>query len=225
MSRSFELPVRIGRMLEIPKRSTALYGGNDGEVICRRRRRRRPLERPGVPWVAARSSSLDVRPQQIDDKNPDSERLEEHANRHNKIPHIPTTAGLIGVDSSRHAQESGDVHEVKRQVESNQEEPEMKLTQSFAVHLPRHLRKPVVEGTEDREHDRTYDHVVKVRDHEVGGTELPIERRSTQHDSRETSDQELEEKGNTEQHRCLELNPPSPHRGQPVEDLNSGGDR
>src|ERR1700720_3086653 len=134
MSRSFELPVRIGWMLEIPKRATALDRWNDGEVICRRWRRYRPLERPGVPWVAARSSSLEVRPQQIGDKNHDTQRLEEDANRHNEIPHIPATAGLIGVDSPRHAQQAGNVHEVKRQVESDQEEPEMKLTQSFAVH-------------------------------------------------------------------------------------------
>src|SRR5260370_28561061 len=119
MSRSFKLPVRIGRMLEIPKRATALDRWNGGEVICRRRRRRRPLERPGVPWVAARRSSLEVRPQQIGDKNHDTQCLKKDANRHNEIPHIPATAWLIGVNSSRHAQESGDGHKVKRQVESD----------------------------------------------------------------------------------------------------------
>src|SRR6267378_6353593 len=102
MSRSFELPVRIGRMLEIPKRATALDRWYDGEVICGRRRRRRPFERPGVPWVAARGSSLEIRPQQIGDKNHDAQCLEEDANGNDEIPHIPAAAGLIGVDSSRH---------------------------------------------------------------------------------------------------------------------------
>src|SRR6266481_2710740 len=99
MSHSFEFSVRIGRMLEIPKRATALDRWYDGEVMCGRRRRRRPLERPGVPWVAARSSSLEVRPQQIGDKNHDSQCLEEDPNRHNEIPQIPAAAGFIGVDS------------------------------------------------------------------------------------------------------------------------------
>ena len=81
-------------MLEIPKRATALDRWNNGEVICRRRRRCRPFERPGVPWVAACTSSLEVRPQQIGDKSHDSQRLKEHANRYNEIPQIPTTAGL-----------------------------------------------------------------------------------------------------------------------------------
>src|SRR2546422_7900400 len=150
MSRSFVLPVRIGRMLEIPEWATALDGWNDGEVIRRRRRRCRPLKGPGVPRVAARSLALEVCPHEIRHENHDTQRLKENADGYDEIPHVPSAAGLIGIDSSRHAQQAGNVHEIKRQVESDQEEPEMQLTQSLAVHLPRHLRKPVVEGAKDR---------------------------------------------------------------------------
>ena len=52
-------------------------------------------------------------------------RLKDDADRHNEIPDIPAAAGLIGVDSSRHAQQPGDVHEIECQVKADQEQPEV----------------------------------------------------------------------------------------------------
>src|SRR5579864_3030546 len=64
---------------------------------------------------------------------------------------------------------------------------------------------------------------MKMCDHKIGAAELPVERRCAQHDSRKASDQELEQKGSAEKHRSPELNLSTPHRPQPIEDLNSGG--
>src|SRR5262245_53820468 len=46
-------PVRVVWMLEIPERPAAPHHGQGREVVLGRRRRGAPLERPGVPGVAA----------------------------------------------------------------------------------------------------------------------------------------------------------------------------
>ena len=115
-------------MLEIPERATALDGWNDGEVICRRRRRCGPLEGPGVPRVAPRRSSSEVRPHEIRHENHDTQCLKENADGYDEIPHVPASAWFISVDSSRHTKQAGNVHEVKCQVEPDEEKPEMQLT-------------------------------------------------------------------------------------------------
>jgi len=55
-------------VLEIPKRATALDRWNDGEKLYAGGGEGVTLERPGIPWVAARGSSLEIRPQQVGTK-------------------------------------------------------------------------------------------------------------------------------------------------------------
>src|SRR4051812_43695963 len=99
MLRSFVLPIRILRMLEIPKWTTAFDCWDHGEVICRWRRGYGPLERPGVPRIAAHSFALEVRPHEIHHENHGAQCLKENADGHDEVPDIPTAAGLIGVDT------------------------------------------------------------------------------------------------------------------------------
>src|SRR3989442_14673671 len=98
----------------------------------------------------------------------------------------------------------------------------MQLTEGLAVHLPRHLWEPVVKGPEKSEEDAADDYVVKMRDHEIGTAQVPIERRRAVHDACETSDQELEKKSNADKHRRLYLNLAAPQGCKSVEDLNAG---
>ena len=99
----------------------------------------------------------------------------ERATRHEKIPHLPAAAGLVGVNAARHPEHTGNVHEVEGEVEADQEQPEMPFAQSFAQHAAGHLRIPVVEGGEEHEEDCTDQHVVKVSDDEIGAAKLPVE--------------------------------------------------
>src|SRR6266851_191345 len=117
------------------------------------------------------------------------------------------------------------MHEVEGQVEADYEKPEMQLTERLVVHLPRHLRGPVIKGPKKSEENAADNHIVKMRDHEIRISQVPSQRRDTQHDSSEAGRQELEEKGNAKKHRGLELNLSSPHGSQPVEDLDSSRDR
>src|SRR6202162_4111760 len=98
----------------------------------------------------------------------------------------------------------------------------MHLTERLAVHLPRHLREPVVKGPEKTEEDAADDYIVKMRNHEIRAPQVPVEGGRALHDPCETGDQELEKKSNAEQHRSLELNLSAPHGCQPVEDLDAG---
>src|SRR6267154_4362408 len=78
-------PVRIVRMLKIPKRAPALNRWNDGEVIGGRRRIRGPFESPRIPGIISGSFATVVGPEQVsqEDQNPGS--LEENADGYNEV--------------------------------------------------------------------------------------------------------------------------------------------
>src|SRR5215469_14882608 len=61
-SPSLIFPVGVFWMFQVPKRTPALYLRNGREVVFRRRRRRGPLERPGIPWIASGVLTPRVRP-------------------------------------------------------------------------------------------------------------------------------------------------------------------
>src|ERR1700734_1067833 len=113
---SFVLPVGIVGMLKIPERASALHRWNDGKVVCGRRRIGGPFESPGIPGIASGGFATVIRPEQVSDEDQNPGSLEENSDGHNEVPSVPTAAGLIGVDPSRHAQQSGDVHKVEGEV-------------------------------------------------------------------------------------------------------------
>src|SRR5262249_36423863 len=124
--------------------------------------------------------------------------LKDHPDGRQEIPHVPTAPWLVGIDSAGHAEYSGNMHRVKREVEPDDEKREVQPTQRLAVHLSRHLGKPIIKGAEKREQDAAHDDVVEMGHHKVGVSKLPVEGRRTQHDTSQTGDEELEKKTNTE---------------------------
>src|ERR1700675_554230 len=106
-------------MLKVPERAAALNYRDRGEVVGRRRRIRGPLERPGIPRITSSGFAPEIGPEQVsqEDQNPGS--LKENSNGHNEVPRVPTTPRFVGVDPSRHAQQSWDMHEVEGQVEAD----------------------------------------------------------------------------------------------------------
>ena len=140
-----------------------------------------------------------------------------------QVQSIPTTPGLVGVNSARHPEYSGNVHEVECQVEPDQEKPEVPLAERFVQHSSGDFWVPVIERGEEGKQNPADECVMKVRDDEIRQAKLPIEGRRGQHDAGETGNQELEEKPDAEQHRRLELNSPAPHGAEPIEDLDSRG--
>src|SRR6266404_408963 len=96
----------------------------------------------------------------------------------------------------------------------------MQVAKSFVQHPPRHLREPVVEGAKNAKKDSPDNDVMEMRDNEVRTCKLPIEGRRAKHDACEAGNQKLEQKRDTEEHRCFELDLSTPHRCQPVENLD-----
>src|ERR1700739_1125710 len=132
---SFVLRVRVVRMLNIPERAPTLDRWNVAVFIRRGRRIRGPFQSPRIPGVASGGFATVVRPEQVTQKHHKPGGLEENPDGYNEVPCVPTTARLIGIDSSRHSQQSWDVHEVEGQVEADQEKPEMQFAEPLAIHF------------------------------------------------------------------------------------------
>src|SRR5208283_166664 len=141
----------------------------------------------------------------IPDEHQRGNGLKENADGDNQIPDIPAATGLVGVNPARHAENSRHVHEVERQMEADDEQPELKLAEFLVVHSAGHFREPIIESAENRKENRAYDHVMEVRNHKVRAAELPVEWSGGKHDPGKSGNQELEDERNAEQHGRLEL--------------------
>ena len=89
-------------------------------------------------------------------------------------------------------EQSGDMHEIERQVKSDHEQPEVPFADRFIQHATGHLGEPIVKGAKDREEDSAHNHVVKVRDDKIGIAELPIERSDRERDAGQAAQSESE---------------------------------
>src|ERR1700758_478441 len=112
-------------MLSVPQRAATLNHGDRGEVVGRRRRIRRPLERPGIPWIASSGFAQEIGPEQVSQEDQNSCSLEENAYGHNEVPRVPTSPRFIGVNPSRHSQQAWNMHEVEGEMETDDEKQEM----------------------------------------------------------------------------------------------------
>src|ERR1700680_1479248 len=119
-------------MLEVPERTATLNNRNRCEVIGRRRGVRGPFEGPGVPRIASGGFAPEIGPDQVSQEDQNPGGLEENPDGHNEVPRVPTPPRFVGVNSSRHAQQSRNMHEVEGQMEADDEDPEMQLTERLA---------------------------------------------------------------------------------------------
>src|SRR6185437_11170997 len=187
-------------MLEVPKRPPALHFRNGREVVCGWRRRSRPFQGPRVPWIIPVRASSKVRPEQVEGEAQHRYGLEQDSDGHNHVPGFPPSVWFIGVDATRHPQNSRAVHEIKREMKADEKEPKMPFAEGLVEHPSGHFGKPVVEGAKDGKKDSTHDHVMEMCYHKIGATELPVEGRGSEHYSRQTGDEKLEQKAEAEQH-------------------------
>src|SRR6266699_4917644 len=185
--------VRVFRMLEIPQWTAAGDCWNRSEVVYGRRGAYGPFEIPCVPRIITGLRSFPIRNDKVGYKHQNGNALDKCADRDDQVHRVPTAAGLVGVDAAGHAEQTGNVHHVKRHMKTEHEEPEMQFAQGFAHHSSRHFRVPVIEGGEERKENSADDHVVKVRHNKVREAQLPSKRRGGEHDSGESGDQKLKQ--------------------------------
>src|SRR5262249_39749392 len=155
-------------------------------------------------WVVAGLCSFPVGNDKVIHKNQNRCRLNECPNADDQVECFPTRTGLVGVDASRHTQNSWDVHDIEGHVKADYKKPEMPFAVTLTKQSAGDFRVPVIEGGKQREQDSADDHVMKVSDYEVRETKLPIDRYAGLNNAGKTSDQELEQESDREQHRCFE---------------------
>src|SRR3979411_1106730 len=98
----------------------------------------------------------------------------------------------IGVNPTGHSAQAKKVHAKKSEIETNKEEPEVNLTESF-IHYPAgHFGDPVVEASEHRKYRATNQDIVKMGDDEISVMNLCIHGNAGQHYSGKTANKEHE---------------------------------
>src|SRR5438477_12183200 len=105
----------------------------------------------------------------------------------------------------------------KGQVKADDHEPERPFAETLRKHAAAHFGEPILQATDDCEDDRAYRHKVKMCDEEIAVLSLPIERHAGMTDSGQARDQELNEKGDAEQHRHVKSDAAADHGRRPVE--------
>src|SRR5215471_3472696 len=208
----FVLPIGIFRMFSIPQWTAADNDRNLSEVIVGWGRGGGPLQRPCIPRIISGGSPTEVRPNEVHGPASNPSNLEQHSSRNDQIPHLPSAIGFIGIDTAWHPEHAGDMHEVKRQMEADQEQPEVPLAQGLIPHPAGNFGVPVIKSSEDSKDKPAHKHIVEMGDNEVRVPELPIEWRGREHDARQPSDQKLEKEGDAKQHRDGYADLSAPHR-------------
>src|SRR5207302_11049452 len=100
----------------------------------------------------------------------------------------------VGVNTTGHAAQSQKMQREECDIEADEEEPEMPLSQCRVSHRSRHLRKPEIDTSEHRKKSAAKQHIVKVRDKTRGIGDVQIYEQGVQHESRQSTEEKNEEK-------------------------------
>ena len=149
--------------------------------------------------------------------------MDGHADCRYEVHHIPPTVALVGVNTAGHSEEAKEMLRQEGDMEADGEEAEVPETELIVRHLAKGFRIPVVDSCENCEQQPADQNVMEVGHDEIRVAELPGEWRHSQHDARETGDEELEEEANTKNERQLKAKFAAIHGGKPVEDFDARG--
>ena len=186
---------------------------------------RQPLQRRRAPGVVVRLLRAALAADQVDDEQQHPRRDDDRADRRQQVGHFQPQTRRIGVDAARHAQHARQVHREEGQVEAAEDEPEDPAAGTLRQRAPLPQRHPVVEGREHRQHHAADQHVMEMRDHEVGVMDLPVDRQQRQHHAGEPAQNEGHQETDQEPGRRRPPQAAAPQRPDPREDLQRPGDR
>src|SRR5690349_11861641 len=92
--------------LHVPQRIARGDGGDRREIVVRRRRRNRPLERRSTPGIISRDAAALHAPEEIPETSADAEDLEDHADGAQQVEELPTLTGIVAIDAAGHPVQS-----------------------------------------------------------------------------------------------------------------------
>src|SRR5437867_6745914 len=183
-------PLRILRVLLVPERVASMHNGYLLEIVVRRRRRDRPFQRAPIPRVMAGCLPASQAVDEIDYENENGSRDCEGPDRRKQVPEVPSLALRIGRDATGHAEKPGDVHRKERQVEADEHQPEMYLSQPIVQELAGQLRHPAVEAGEQSEDRAAEEDVVEMRHDAILARLLVIRRHDRMRHAAQPADRE-----------------------------------
>src|SRR5258707_14458300 len=93
----------------------------------------------------------------------------------------------VGVNTAGHAAQSQKMQSEECDIEADEEEPEMPLSQCRVSHSSGHLREPEIDAGEHGKKRAANQHIVKVRNYKVSIVDLQIDGHGGQHDSRQST--------------------------------------
>ena len=182
----------------------------------RRRRRRRPLERGGLPRVRSHWLALEDAPEEIEDER----NLEQHQPP-GRVRHelVPVQHGLrvrvlhaAVIEPAVHAMQPLDEHREENAVDEDERAEEMNLAQQLAHLTSRGFREPVVDAGQQRE-DRPRRHdVVEVPDDVIRVMQVDVARCEAERQTGQSADAEHRQERQGEQHWRVVSNRPAVER-------------
>ena len=183
----------------LPQRVRSADDGYAREIEARRRRRRRPLQGRGIPGIVRRMRAPAGRTDHIDEKYQEAGHQDDGAQADEHVEAVPGHVGLIGIDAARHALQAQNVHREEGEIEADDDQPERPFTEALAHHPAGHLRKPVIDGAQQRKDRAADQHVVEVSDDEIGIVHLGVEGHRGDHHARQPADHEGKNEADHEQ--------------------------
>src|SRR5260370_389393 len=164
------------------------------EILCRRRRIRRPLEAGGWPGVLPSNLAVAHGQGEISHREQIAQRENRCARRGQHVEHLKFRR--IGVIAARHAEIAKDELRKEREVEANEQGDGRGARKSLRIEPAGNLRPPQVQSNAVTQ-DRSADHnVVEMVDHEVGVVNVNVQAQAGEEESGEDADKdEAEETG------------------------------
>ena len=136
------------------------------EIVCRRRRRRRPFERPPIPGIAGDVAQFVATPDadhELDHLADRAAQQDESSSCGEENPRPPFRR-VVMLQPTRHAEETENIERHESDVETHECEPERRLAPTFVQAEPERLGKPIGDAGHHGEHDARHDHMVEMRD-------------------------------------------------------------
>ena len=93
------------------------------------------------------------------------------------------------------------MHREEGDVESDESRPEVPARQALAQHDAEDFRSPIVDAAEQGKDRAADEHVMEMRDDEIGVMNLRVDRNRSDHHARHAANDENEEKAEDEQKR------------------------
>src|SRR5690606_17298511 len=111
-----------------------------------------------------------------------------------QIGNVPAQLRTVRIDAPGHAEHACQVHDEKREVEADEDQPEGELAEGLGRHAAGHVGHPVIHRSHHRKHHAADQHVVNVSHDEVGVVHLPVERHQRHHYAGEAAQHEYHQK-------------------------------